>query len=125
MAFKNPEHQKGRPFPKGVSGNPSGRTKLPAELKKIKPFTTEEVERLIAKYLRMTTAQLNEVVHDKKSPAIAVLFGSIIIHCAKSGDYSKLDFLLNRTIGRVSEAAPAMANTTAPNIKLVMPDNGR
>ena len=57
-----------KPWVKGQSGNPSGRPKLPKNLKAVKEFTTEEIRRIIAKYLRMTIKELQPLMLDKTIP---------------------------------------------------------
>lgn len=40
--------QRGRPFPKGVSGNPSGRAKLPEDVKHVREMARQYTEAAIA-----------------------------------------------------------------------------
>jgi hypothetical protein len=51
---------RGRPFPKGVSGNPAGRPKLPEHVREACRALTDDA-----------VATLKEVMRDKKAPAAA------------------------------------------------------
>ena len=86
-----------KPWVKGQSGNPSGRPKLPKNLKAVKEFTTEEIRRIIAKYLRMTIKELQPLMLDKTIPMFEALIISVIVNSHKTGDFSKIEFLLNRS----------------------------
>lgn len=69
------------------------------ELKKIKEFTADEIRRTIAKYMRLSKGELNRIIKEEsdKLPMFEALVCSILANAMKSGDYSKLDFLLNRS----------------------------
>lgn len=92
-----PEHTRWKP---GQTGNPGGRPKLPKELREVKEFTTDEIKRVIAKYMRMTKGEL-EVVLDKGNsktlPMFEAMIASVISNAWKTGDFSKIEFLLNRS----------------------------
>jgi hypothetical protein len=95
-----PEHTK---WKKGQSGNPGGRPKLPAELKMIKELTGEEVKRLFAKYARMNKEEISSAVTDKTTPMFELVIAAGLVKAVKDGDYQKLNFILDRTIGKVVE----------------------
>lgn len=92
-----PEHARWKP---GQSGNPGGRPKLPAALRAVKEFTSEEIRRLISKYMRLSKGELSKVINDKAVsdglPMFEAMVCSILVNAYKTGDFSKLDFLLNR-----------------------------
>lgn len=90
------------PFPPGVSGNPGGRPKLPPELRAIKELTAEEINRTIAKYARMTKAELSAAITHADTPIYELHIASILATGAKIGDPSRLGFLFDRSIGKVA-----------------------
>lgn len=93
------------PFKKGQSGNPSGRPKLPPHLLKIKPYMHEEIERTIAKYMRLEKGKLQKILKEEsdKLPMFEAMVCSILANAYKSGDYSKVEFLLSRTVGKARD----------------------
>jgi hypothetical protein len=90
----------GKDFKVGHAGGP-GRPKLPDDLREIKKITPDFVHRLIAKFGRMDLEAIEKVVADKASTAFDVMIGMIIIKAVKDGDYKRLDFLFDRTVGKV------------------------
>lgn len=83
------------PWKPGQSGNPGGR---PKEL-----LTTQSVAGLMGRLCRLTRDELFDVVKDPKSTMIEIMVASIMARAADQGDAGRLDFLLNRAIGRVKE----------------------
>lgn len=91
-------------FKPGQSGNPNGRPKLPPELKAVKALTADEINRMISKYTRMSKAELREAIESPDTPALELMIASGIANGIKTGDYSKIAFLLDRTIGKVKDS---------------------
>src|SRR4051812_46833163 len=85
----------------GQSGNPSGKPKMPEELRSITMLTKDETARLIAKYGRMTKSELTEAIQRHDIPMIELTIASIYAQAAKGGDFTRMAFLLDRTIGKV------------------------
>lgn len=84
-------------FVKGTSGNPSGRKKLPEELRKHAKLCSEEILHVIGKYARMRVCDAEAAVQNKELPVIdhAILKNLL--------DYTRLGFILERTIGKVPD----------------------
>ncbi len=95
MTKKDPRKNLRPPFPPGVSGNPSGKPKG--------LLTNDKVLSVIGKFADMSRAQLQEVIANPKTTMLEVTVASILAQAAKNGDYSRLEFLLSRTIGKVKD----------------------
>ena len=92
----------GRPFKKGKPGGP-GRPPLAPELKGIPKLTKEQVEACIAKYQWMSLDELEVALKDPKRSMLEHMVMSIIHKAVKHGDQNRLEFLFNRTIGKVKD----------------------
>lgn len=87
-------------FKPGQSGNPLGRPKAPEYLRKIASLTQIEACKLISKYGRMTMAELTLAIESKTTPVIDLAIASIFNQSILTGDYKRLEFLLDRAIGK-------------------------
>lgn len=93
-----PEHTRFKP---GQSGNPSGR---PKDI-----LTAAKLSQIIDKLSVMTRAQLQDVVTNPKTEMIELYVASIFAHGSKTGDYSRLEALLQRRIGKVQDRVEVSA----------------
>ena len=99
---------RGRPFKKGESGNPKGRPPMPAEMREIKKLSPQYLKTIIAKLSRMTPEEMMTWVKEPEDRTdvpnnMEVMIASIIHKAITDGDHNKLNFLLDRTIGKVVE----------------------
>lgn len=78
-----------------------GRPLLPEDLKNVKKLKSDEAERLIVKFITMTHDQIVGVFNDPESPYLHKMLCQVMIKAVEQGSVAHLDFLLNRTIGRV------------------------
>ncbi len=90
------------PWQPGQSGNPSGRPRLPDELRAIRALTSLEVCKLVSKYARMSFSELEALLESKSIPVIELTIASIFAKAFESGDFTRLSFLLDRAIGKVA-----------------------
>ena len=90
----------GRDFKPGNPGRPKGTPSLP---KRIKEMNRAKIESLLRKYLSMTFEELGETAKDKKTSAIDLMIIKIITESIKKGDQTRLNFILDRMIGRVTD----------------------
>lgn len=94
-------------WPKGMSGNPGGKPRVPEELRGINSFSQLEITKLISKYGRMTGKEIlacQQTEDGKPNPDLTVMELAIISIFEKSienGDCQKLSFLLDRCVGKL------------------------
>jgi len=90
---RDPKYPNLQMWPKGVSGNPSGRAK--------REITLDKVRDIIDRLAMMTREQIKALMDDAKTPLIELQFASILLRGIASGDIEGIDFLLQRMIGKV------------------------
>jgi hypothetical protein len=97
----------GKDWEPGQSGNPLGRRPLPAAYKKIQKLSPHYVRMVISRLARMTKDELYEFLQSSDGSSgpnmLEMMIGAIAVKAAADGDHSKLNFLLDRTIGKVVE----------------------
>ena len=95
MANNNGNPKNLKPFAKGTSGNPAGKPK--------NLLTKDKVDAIIGRFAFMDRTELQEVINDQRTPMIEIMVASVMAKAAKDGDYSRLEALLVRSIGKVKE----------------------
>ncbi len=100
MTRKMPE---GKKFKPGVSGNPGGKPKIPEDIKQARKMTQIELERVINSLLFLDREALQAKIKDPKTPMIEMIAASIMAQAAQKGDHTRLDFILQRMIGKVKD----------------------
>lgn len=90
-------------FKKGQSGNPNGRPRIPEDLKMARRLNKLELEKLLNQFLFMTPIEMEARVKSQDVTAIEAMIGSIIIKAVKDGDQQRLNFILERLIGKVKD----------------------
>lgn len=93
----------GKNFKPGQSGNPNGRPKMPPEVKESRKLNQASVELLLNKYLLMPFEELKALIEAQKCSAGDMLIATVIYKGITKGDHYRLDFLLNRLIGKVTD----------------------
>lgn len=88
----------------GQCGNPGGRPRVPDGLRHIASLSQAEVCKIVSKYARMTRDELQTALTDAKTPMLEITVASIFAQSAKRGDYTRLAFLLDRSIGKTPVA---------------------
>lgn len=91
------------PFQSGVSGNPSGRPKLPEDIARARQVTNQDVERSIHAMLQMTEAELSVVLGQPETKNLDRLLASILEKGMK-GDIFRASFILDRAGARLPQA---------------------
>ncbi len=92
---------RGKPFKKGNKANPYGRPKTPPDLKAARQLTRVKLEILINKYLALGKIEILKIMANPETPSIDVMICSIISKAVSHGDEKRLDFILDRLIGKV------------------------
>lgn len=93
---------RGKPFKKGHPGGP-GRPKKDPELAKAEKLTRTEAEQHLIRFMQMDIQELELVLKDKKRKVIEHIIGRIALMAIKQGDHTRLNFVLDRLIGKVKD----------------------
>jgi hypothetical protein len=96
---------RGRWLP-GETANPArngGRPKWPEDLQKVAKLSPEIVERMIAKYVAMPVEEFTAFVQERKGTMLEIMIASVIHKGVLKGEPAYLDFLFNRTIGKMKD----------------------
>lgn len=93
----------GRNWVKGQSGNPSGGPTLPREIRDARALTKLEFERLANQYLYLTPEETAARLADPSTKNIDRVVTAIIGAAIEHGDEKRLNFLLDRLIGKVAD----------------------
>ena len=119
----------GRPFPPGNILNPNGAPRVPEDLKNARKLTKVQFEILINKYLFSPKQVLAAAAQNPDTPVLELLIGSIMHKAVVEGDERRLNFLLDRLLGKVTEKVSHVdADGKAmqlPQVMIYLPDNGR
>lgn len=84
-----------KPWRKGQSGNPSGRK--PGSIR------ADDVDAAMDKFARLKADELADKVADPKTNVLERMIGAVMLKTIETGDASRLEFLLARSIGKVKE----------------------
>lgn len=113
----------GRDIQKGQVLNPNGR-RLPADIKELRAHNKFEVERCLTKYMHMSVRELNELKEDMSLTGLELASVRLVLKGSVGADYRIMDFLFNRTIGKVKEQIEINDSPEEKAI-IVLPSNGR
>ncbi len=92
-----------RDFKPGQSGNPNGRPRLPGDVKTARMLTAIEVSRVVSRLIYSTTNDLKELLQDENTNVLEGIIARVMIEAGKHGDQTRLQFLFDRTVGKVTE----------------------
>lgn len=99
MRNEPPVHSRWKP---GQSGNKSGK---PKQL-----LTRDKVSSVVGKFACMTRDELQDVIKNPKSSMLEITVAAIMARAAKDGDFNRLNFILDRSIGKVTSEEKEFMN---------------
>lgn len=100
-----------------MSGNPSGRPKEPADLGELRKLTQAQFQRLLFRFVRMPLPDLKRKLENPETPVLDLMIGRVVFRAIKDGDYKRLDFLLDRMIGKVKEHIEVTENAELAELR--------
>lgn len=91
----------GKDFTPGASGNPSGRPPTPPDVKEAQRLTRAQFIAVASKYIGKTKSEIVQAANDPSTPALEIMMASVISKAITQGDHARLNFILDRLIGKV------------------------
>lgn len=110
----------GRDIKPGEVRNPNGRPRLPEELKKARKLTADKFEMAVNRFLFGTKEEIAEASRNPETKVIDLLIASILHKAIVGGDEKRLQFVLDRLIGKVKDEQVQEINVTADRLKELM-----
>jgi len=116
----------GTPFKKGNTGRPKG-TKNKTPHHTVRKNNDLEVEKVLKKYFNKTQEQLRELFESGKTKGLDAAIISILIKAITNGDHVRLNFLLDRYVGKMSNKLDVTNpdGSLKQNTVIMLPSNGR
>jgi hypothetical protein len=98
-----------------VKGNPGGpgAPRITKELREARKLTKSEAEKILNELIYLSVGELKDKIKDDKASVLKTFIASILAQGIREGDQKRLDFVFDRTIGRVKE-----------NVELSGPEGG-
>lgn len=91
----------GKDFEKGVSGNPKGTPGLPAEVRKVRKLTHEEISQMGTMLLEQDINQIIKISEDLTQPVLRVWIARMIRKGIATKDTAYFNAVLDRIAGRI------------------------
>lgn len=89
---------------RSLAGIPGpGRPPLPPEVKAMRKLTKTEFETVVHSLSFMGRAELKKVMANPKSTALELMVCAVVMYAINRGDQGRIDFILDRIIGRVPQ----------------------
>lgn len=92
-----------KPFKPGQSGNPSGRPKVPRDILEARKLNQVELERAVNRLIWLPRAELRALIENPETPMFEMMLASIVAQAAQKGDQTRLEFILQRILGKVKD----------------------
>ena len=102
----------GRDIIKGQVLNPNGRPKVPEHIKEARKMTQIKFADILYKHINSTHGELQDMMDNPETPALDMIVVKVLAEAIKHGDEKRLNFILDRTIGKVKEVREHHHNIT-------------
>lgn len=93
-------------FKPGQSGNPEGRPRIPMDLREARSVNKVEFDRVLNKYMYLKAPEINAALKSDELPMMELVVAKIVAKAFNEGDQRRLEFILDRLIGKVPLEAP-------------------
>ena len=90
------------PFKKGHKLG-KGRSPIPDDVRGLKLLNQREVELIFNELMNLTADELAVFAVNKKNTVKKLMVAQIMVHAINKGDHIRLDFILNRLLGKPKE----------------------
>lgn len=77
---------------------------MPDDIKEAKKLTRTELERVFNQFLHMPITEVAKIKDNQSSTALEAVTASILIHAAKKGDPIRINWMIDRLVGKVKES---------------------
>lgn len=98
-------------FKPGQSGNPSGK---PRQL-----LTKDKVSSVLGRLAEYTIAHLEALIENPASPSLEVMIAALMVRAAKEGDPNRIEFVLQRSIGKVQDMTTIEVKKWSDDLKTI------
>lgn len=76
---------------------------IPPDIREARKLNKIEIERILNEYLMSPIGELQSALRDPMKSTIEVLVISVLLTAIKRGDHDRLNFVLDRLIGKVKD----------------------
>lgn len=114
----------GKPFKKGLSGNPKGRPPLPPEVRKLKQLTLSQLNEVVSLVMASTYEDLKRMANDDQATVIQRMSAALAIQTIGKGNPHTWNALLEQFRGKLKEKVEVTGNGLQSHVVVTIPSNG-
>lgn len=96
-----------------------GAPRVPEDIKQLRKLNKEELERILNKYIDMTREELKCAEKDPETKSFDLMIISTVQKAVLHGDYKRINFLLERLVGKVKEQIEVSGNANVALVKVL------
>lgn len=96
--------RKGRFKPGNQAGKGHGRPQVMPEVKAIRQVNKAKVESLINHFMSIPLAEVIAIAASSETLGLEAMIATVVIKAIESGDHARLNYLIERLIGKVPDA---------------------